>query len=110
MNRRSLLKYITLGGGIAAAGVAGWATGGYILGSSKKDNREVIKQIEEQKDIIIFKSTYGKKIENPNHLGTLGTQYEPGTRKDVQIKFVVGPDGHLYLNQNGGWAKVLIET
>jgi hypothetical protein len=107
MNRRSLLKYITLGGGIAAAGVAGWATGGYILGSSKKDNREVIKQIEEQKDIIIFKSTYGKKIENPNHLGT---QYEPGTRKDVQIKFVVGPDGHLYLNQNGGWAKVLIET
>jgi hypothetical protein len=41
------------------------------------------------------------------NIGLNQKKFVPGTEKQVDVKFVPGPDGELYLNINGQWKKVL---
>ena len=41
------------------------------------------------------------------NIGLNQKKFVPGTEKQVNVKFVPGPDGELYLNINGQWKKVL---
>ena len=125
--RRSFFKYLGLGAGVAAGGVVAAAA---VLPDTEKQN--TIKQIQDAgyNGKMMLGATYGKvapivptaKVTRtsstsgtieftspPHNLIYSPTNFVEGTRKDVQITLTVGPDGNLYLNQNGKWARIVTE-
>jgi virulence-associated protein VapD len=40
-------------------------------------------------------------------MGTNYKKFVPGTEKTIDVKMMPGPDGHLYVNVNGEWKRVL---
>ena len=116
MNRREMFGMIGMGTVIAAAGISGqlislkWMT-------DENEKAKVLKEIEDASiNHISLTQSYGKVKPNPRYgyvrLGYSNSEsdYEPGTFKQVNVKLIAGPDGHLYLNQNGKWAKVVTES
>ena len=103
--RRNFFKYLGLGAGVAAGGVVAAAA---VLPDTEKE-----KAIQEIKAAgfngrLTLGSEYGVQHHTP---GQVFAQYQfvPSNRQNVKVTFAVGPDGNLYLNQNGKWAKIVTE-
>jgi hypothetical protein len=110
--RRNFFKVLGLAGGVAATGVAGAAA---IIASSEKS--EAVKQLEKSTGYnITFTAAYGEEVpRSPSNKGFIYSPYSsdqafvPGTRKQVDASIQVGPDGNMYLKQNGKWARIVTE-
>jgi hypothetical protein len=66
------------------------------------------KQLE-KKPVLQLQATYGTpKPRNPNSFYVIGygEDYVEGTRKDISVQIVPGPDGKLYVKENDTWRKV----
>lgn len=104
--RRSFFKYLGLGAGITAGGVVAAAT---VLPDAEKE--KTIKQIKDAgfNGKLTIGATYGEIAPPKPNQFTFGTEYVPGTRKDVTVKMTVGPDGEMYLMTNGKWRRIVTE-
>ena len=116
MNRRNFFGVIGFGTTCAVAGVGGQLLAAKWM-TDARNKADVIKQIDENgHNNITFTRTYGTLKKNSNVLTmsiwntSAPEAYEPGTFKKVDVKFAAGPDGNLYLHQNGKWGKVVVES
>lgn len=74
---------------------------------------ELEKQIE-GKPVLQLTATYGEEVPRPvtndgNSLyifSNLQPCYKPGTEINVKVNIVPGPDGKLYVKENGIWRKI----
>ena len=103
--RRSFFKFLGLGAGVTAGGV--------VVAAAVLPDTDKSKAIQEIKAAgfngrLTLGSEYGVQHHTP---GQVFAQYQfvPDTRQNVKVTFAVGPDGNLYLNQNGKWAKIVTE-
>ena len=112
MQRRKFFKFLGLGTAAAAGGAITTAT---LIATSEKS--DAVKKIEEAgfNGKLTLGAEYGERVySKPTGFnGTFwhsGPQFVPGTRQQVKVNFAVGPDGNLYLHQNGKWGKVVVES
>jgi hypothetical protein len=111
--RRNFFKVLGLGAGVAATGVAGAAA----LVAATPGKSEAVKQLEKSTGYnITFTAAYGEEVPpSPSNKGFIYSPYSadqafvPGTRKQVDASIQVGPDGNMYLKQNGKWARIVTE-
>jgi hypothetical protein len=118
--RRNFFKVLGLGAGVAATGVAGAVA----LVAATPGKSEAVKQLEKNTGYnITFIAAYGEEIPSSpinthsmtgSNITTMYSPYSdrrfvPGTRKDVQASIKVGPDGNMYLKQNGKWTRIVTE-
>ena len=112
MQRRKFFKFLGLGTAAAAGGAITTAT---LIATSEKS--DAVKKIEEAgfNGKLTLGAEYGERV-YPKPTGWNGTilsngpQFVPGTRQQMQVSMTVGPDGNLYLQQNGKWRKVVTES
>ena len=112
MQRRKFFKFLGLGTAAAAGGAITAAT---LIATSEKS--DAVKKIEEAgfNGKLTLGAEYGERV-YPKPTGFNGTfwhsgpQFVPGTRQQMQVSMTVGPDGNLYLQQNGKWRKVVTES
>jgi hypothetical protein len=104
--RRNFFKYLGLGAGVASGGVVAAAA---ILPDS--DKSKAIKEIQADgfNGKLTLGAEYGEIVPPKPNQYTFGREYVAGTRKNVQASIAVGPDGNLYLNQNGKWRRIVTE-
>jgi len=71
--------------------------------------KELEKQLE-GKPVLQLMATYGtpKPVQSWSQYNIVGfgEEYVEGTRKDVKVNIVPGPDGKLYVKENDIWRKV----
>ena len=117
-SRRNLLKYLGFGGAavfaIAASGPAGAAAAGYSVGSRKKEVEDAVREINDLgPNTLALSTTYGEvdRTPMPRHVYAFGSgkKFKPGTEKSVAVRLAPGPDGHLYLNINNEWRRIVTE-
>jgi hypothetical protein len=65
----------------------------------------------ESKPVLQLQAIYGtpKPRQENNYCfygGLGGEEYVEGTRKDVRVDIVPGPDGKLYVKENDRWRKI----
>jgi hypothetical protein len=63
----------------------------------------------EKKPVLQLNATYGTpKPRNPNSFYVIGfgEDYVDGTKKEVSVQIVPGPDGKLYVKENDTWRKI----
>ena len=109
--RRNFFKVL----GVGTAAVAGGAVTAATLVAAGGKN-DAVKKIEEAgfNGKLTLGAEYGERV-YPKPTGWNGTilsngpQFVPGTRQQMQVSMTVGPDGNLYLHQNGKWGKVVTE-
>jgi hypothetical protein len=108
--RREFLK----GAGIIGA-FAGAAVGAKIVINEKeKLNKKAVEEIEKiSPSVLSIQTTYGEIDNTPIPDGSciIGIpgqkKFVSGTEKQVNVKFIPGPDGELYIHTNGQWKKVI---
>jgi hypothetical protein len=75
--------------------------------------KELEKQLE-GKLMLQLMATYGEEIPAPTYSYNghpylvlhSGPHYKEGTKKDVSVRMVPGPDGKLYVKENDIWRKI----
>ena len=75
--------------------------------------KELEKQLE-GKPVLQLMATYGEEIKHPSYsyngnsylIFHSGPQYKEGTKKEVSVRMVPGPDGKLYVKENDTWRKI----
>ena len=74
--------------------------------------KELEKQLE-GKPMLQLMATYGTPKPKPAYsmngyymVSGFGDEYVEGTRKDVKVNIVPGPDGKLYVKENDTWRKI----
>ncbi len=107
--RRSFLKGLGVGG-LLLAGIEGYkqAKERIVYKQDELPTKELEKQLE-GKPVLQLQATYGTpKPRNNNsfYLVGYGEEYVEGTRKDVRVNIVPGPDGKLYVKENDTWRKI----
>lgn len=104
--RRSFFKFLGLGAGVAAGGVVAAVA---VLPDAAKE--KTIKQIQAAglNGKLTLGSVYGEIVPPKPNQFTFGTEYVPGTRKNVTASLTVGPDGEMYLMTNGKWRRIVTE-
>jgi hypothetical protein len=94
----------------------GFGAGAAVMPSilpSRSEASEAVKKIEASgyNSTLALHATYGDPMPpdlNHHPCAIIGTgTFAPGTRKDVRVNMTVGPDGNLYLKQNGKWARIV---
>lgn len=68
-----------------------------------------LEAILETKPVLQLQAVYGTpKPKNPNtfFIQGFGDEYIEGTRKQVSVMLVPGPDGKLYVKENETWRKI----
>lgn len=108
-SRRSFAKSLGLVG-LLAVGVEGYkqVKERIVYKQDELPTAELEKQLE-GKPVLQLQATYGTpKPRNPNsfYLIGYGEEYVEGTRKDVRVNIVPGPDGKLYVKENDTWRKM----
>jgi hypothetical protein len=51
-------------------------------------------------------SPYGAHLVNGYYVMGYGDEYVEGTKKEVSVQIVPGPDGKLYVKENDTWRKI----
>ncbi len=108
-SRRNFAK--TLGvAGLFFAGVAGYKAvkEKIVYKQDELPTKELETQLE-NKPVLQLVATYGTpKPHDPNTFYLVGfsDNYVEGTRKEVSVKIVPGPDGKLYVKENDTWRKI----
>ena len=104
--RRSFAKTLGLVG-LVAVGIEGYkqAKERIVYKQDEIPSAELEQQLE-GKPVLQLAATYGKpKYRNSFYLVGM-EDYEEGTRKDVKVQIVPGPDGKLYVKENDSWRKI----
>ena len=103
--RRNFFNVLGLAAGVATGGIVAAAA---VLPDSEK--QKAIKDIQDAgyNGKLTLGTEYGVRHHTPGQIFP-HDQFVPGTRKNVQVTLSVGPDGKLYLNQNGKWARIVTE-
>ena len=107
--RRSFAKTLGLAG-MFAIGVASYkeAKERIVYKQDELPTKELESQLE-GKRLLQINATYGTpKPREPNSLYFIGfgDEYVEGTKKEVSVQIVPGPDGKLYVKENDIWRKV----
>lgn len=106
--RRSFAKTLGLVG-LVAVGIEGYkqAKERIVYKQDEIPSAELEQQLE-GKPVLQLAATYGKpKYRESNSFYFVGMEdYEEGTRKDVKVQIVPGPDGKLYVKENDSWRKI----
>ena len=107
--RRKFFEVLGFGGAAAALTATGVASA-TVIARKEAAKEKAIKDIESSGNPQIrFNATYGEIAPPKPNQFTIGKEYFPGTRKDVTASLTVGPDGNLYLKQNGKWRRIVTE-
>ena len=108
--RRSFAKTLGLAG-LLVAGVEGYkeVKERIVYKQDEIPSEELQKQID-NKPVLQLQSVYGTpKPRNTNSLyfvGTFSDDYVEGTRKEVKVSIVPGPDGKLYVKELDQWRRI----
>lgn len=115
-DRRNFAKGFGLAS-LAVAGVAGYkeVKERIVYKQDELPTAELEKQLE-GKPVLQLGATYGEELPPVKLFGTdnmyvfnigpTGPMYKPGTEKRVTVNIVPGPDGKLYVKENGIWRKI----
>lgn len=106
--RRSVAKTLGLLG-LLSIGVQGYkeVTERIVYKEDELPTKELEAQLE-QKPVLKLQAVYGTpKPQNPYSLTFYGmNNFVEGTRKEVWVDLVPGPDGKLYVKENDRWRKI----
>ena len=116
VGRRTFAKTLGLAGLVVAGVTAYKETTQIVYKQDELPTKELEKQLE-GKPVLQLSATYGTPKPKPtlpygvhNFNGYLvvgyGDEYVEGTRKDVSVQLVPGPDGKLYVKENDTWRKI----
>ena len=108
VGRRNFAKSLGLFGLVTVGVTAYKETTKVVYRADEFPTEELEKQLE-GKPVLQIQATYGTpKPRNTNHfyLVGYGDDYVEGTRKDVKVNIVPGPDGKLYVKENDTWRKI----
>jgi hypothetical protein len=108
-SRRNFAKGLGLTG-LFLAGVAGYkeVKERIVYKQDELPTDDLEKQLE-GKPVVQLVAIYGTpKPKNPNnfYIQGYGEDYVEGTRKEVSVRLVPGPDGKLYVKENDTWRKI----
>ena len=112
-SRRSFAKSLGLVG-LLAVGVEGYkqVKERIVYKQDELPTAELEKQLE-GKPVLQLNATYGEEVPpamlygtNSMYVFSTGPTYKPGTENRVEVKIVPGPDGKLYVKENGSWRKI----
>ena len=109
VGRRTFAKTLGLMG-LVVAGVAGYKAvkEKIVYKQDELPTKELETQLE-NKPVLQLNTIYGTpKPRNTNNFYFIGSgeEYVEGTRKEVSVKIVPGPDGKLYVKENDTWRKI----
>lgn len=115
VGRRSFAKTLGLVG-LLSIGVKGYqeVTERIVYKEDELPTAELEKQLE-GKPVLQLNATYGTPkppkpygvhMVNNYYIVGYGDEYVEGTRKDVSVRMVPGPDGKLYVKENDTWRKI----
>ena len=114
VGRRSFAKTLGLVG-LLSIGVKGYqeVTERIVYKEDELPTAELEKQLE-GKPVLRLVATYGEEIPVPRYtFGDgqyytfyTGPTYKEGTKKEVSVRMVPGPDGKLYVKENDTWRKI----
>ena len=115
VGRRSFAKTLGLVG-LLSIGVKGYqeVTERIVYKEDELPTAELEKQLE-GKPVLQLNATYGTPkppkpygvhMVNNYYVVGYGDEYVEGTRKDVSVRMVPGPDGKLYVKENDTWRKI----
>ena len=111
VGRRQFAKTLGLFG-LMAAGVAAYKETTETTKIVYKQDELPTKELESQlegKPVLQLQATYGTPkptVYSPYVIHGMGVEYVEGTRKDVKVNIVPGPDGKLYVKENDTWRKI----
>lgn len=106
--RRGFLKTLGLGGLVAAGAMAYKKTTEIVYKQDEFPSEELEKQLD-NKPVLSLQATYGTPKPRDNNQYIVigyGDEYVEGTKKQVQVQLVPGPDGKLYVKENDTWRKI----
>ena len=108
--RRNFAKTLGLAS-LFVAGVAGYkeVKERIVYKQDELPTAELEKQLE-GKPVLQLRATYGtlKPVQSWSQYNIVGygDDYVEGTRKDISVNIVPGPDGKLYVKENDSWRKI----
>lgn len=108
VGRRSFAKTLGLLGLVATGVEAYKETTKIVYRGDEFPTQDLEKQLEE-KPVLVLQATYGTpKPKQPNspYMLSWGEDYVEGTKKNVSVQIVPGPDGKLYVKENDTWRKI----
>jgi len=106
--RRNFAKTLGLMG-LVAVGVKGYQEATKIIYKQDELPTKELEALLEKKPVLQLNATYGTpKPRNPNSFYVIGfgEDYVEGTKKEVSVQIVPGPDGKLYVKENDTWRKI----
>ena len=110
-SRRSFAKTLGLAG-LVVTGVAAYkeVKERIVYKQDEIPTKELEAQLE-KKPVLQLSVTYGTPkpptyVPGQYHFVGVGEDYVEGTRKDVKVNIVPGPDGKLYVKENDIWRKI----
>jgi hypothetical protein len=107
--RRNFLKGLGISG-LFLAGVEGYKqVKEKIVYKQDELPTKELEALLEKKPVLQLNATYGTpKPRNPNSFYVIGfgEDYVEGTKKEVSVQIVPGPDGKLYVKENDTWRKI----
>jgi len=95
--------------GLVAVGVKGYQEATKIIYKQDELPTKELEALLEKKPVLQLNATYGTpKPRNPNSFYVIGfgEDYVEGTKKEVSVQIVPGPDGKLYVKENDTWRKI----
>lgn len=110
VGRRSFAKSLGLLG-LVGAGVTAYkeVTERIVYKEDELPTKELQAQLE-KKPVLQLQAVYGtpKQVQSWSQYNVVGwgEEYEEGTRKEVSVNIVPGPDGKLYVKENDNWRKI----
>ena len=107
VGRRSFARTLGLLG-LLSVGVKGYQEATKIVYRGDEfPTKDLEKQLE-TRPVLQLMASYGtpKPRENNNGFYFYGEDYVEGTKKDVSVMIVPGPDGKLYVKENNTWRKL----
>ena len=111
VGRRSFAKTLGLIGLVATGVEAYKETTKVVYRGDEFPTQELEKQLE-AKPVLKLQATYGTPKPKPAYsmsqyyVTGWGEDYVEGTKKEVSVQIVPGPDGKLYVKENDTWRKI----
>jgi hypothetical protein len=111
VGRRSFAKSLGLLGLVATGVEAYKETTKIVYRGDEFPTQDLEKQLE-KKPVLQLMATYGTPKPKPPYsmnqymVTGWGEDYVEGTKKEVSVQIVPGPDGKLYVKENDTWRKI----
>ncbi len=107
--RRNFVKGLGISG-LFLAGIAGYKEATKVVYRADEFPSEELEKQLEKKPVLQLNATYGtpKPVQSWSQYNIVGygEEYVEGTKKEVSVQIVPGPDGKLYVKENDTWRKI----